>query len=1061
MKNKISVILTIALLFATVNFPTKLVFAASEILVEGENYSKIGYSPVRIDKRKNDMSGGAALLVETRQKAGDVYEIAYDVNIPETGDYNIFIKSSKVSAGWTNDYAVSVNGGEPLNAADGRMVSELNTPSYPGVFAEYGVGPLYLNKGNNEIKFIVDLNDTRDDGLIIFYLDCFSLEMSKTGINSFESAGVCGVYEKNKDVVYNISFGSANPDNATYDFVVTDFWDNEVLRNTIQCGRGLKKYDLNLGKFETGWYKLRLYTGGTDKLEREVTFAVVPPLNERVEGDTPFATDFASSMLVTNINRLKNLAQTLKYAGITYARERYSWNDGTHPAKDTYNFEDTQRRAKIFADQGIQVSQMFASTPSWTNMNNLFDIYEFQKAMAAEHKDTIQTLEVWNEQDGGFAQVSADTYSSFYKAAALGIKDSGANTKVGFGGFCTPLDKNVFIDLMIKNDVSRYSDFYNAHGHVLYNGDRVQDIRTSYLQGHRELKIQYAQNQPYWMTEAGLAMPVGDDGIPTNDELMAQARYSIISTTEALATGVSKFFWFIWPQYNETGNEWGVFDKNDNPNPSYASEAVMTYMLGKGIYKGSLQTPDVEGYVFDNGKNDVLVAWTELAKPLVLKSDKDVRVTDIMGQEKVVKSKNGEVRIEVSYYPTYISFDTEMPISEYYPAHYNFDETPLTYNDAERVILQQNFENQDQAVVKHRGYELKIGQDENMTVTLYNFNDKEMTGTLRGELEGFDVVIPDNNVKIAAMSSVAVPVTLIPKDNAVTGELINLKFIAEFDGQETSPTVSYVRLKDTKGIEPTALFEGADKAEAWDVTNIISGSTAETEKQEDGSVEFKLNFTGTGGSWFYPYLKVPDTSVLKDTDGIVFWAKAANKDIVGEGNFNVFAYLTDGRQYFLGDGTSYYYPDDWEQYKIPWSDFILQYSPFGIADIRDFDVSLIDHMSIGTNTYQSKVNYYIKDFGYYVEEDKEETDILFGNLESMKQYRPQDLSNVIITVPQKDFKKITVMLTDEIIEPVSVSQDKVHLDLSKVPKGDYTLHIVCEDKYGYKTTDSMRFFIAP
>lgn len=1064
MKNKagITAVLVAALIAGV--FPAMSV-SAEAITVEGENYSSIGFN-ARIDRGKSDMSGGEVLVVDGAPQSGRSYEVAYEVDVPEEGNYNLEVISSPVAMSWTNSYAVSINSEETVNMTDGDMQSELNTPSYPGMFRKYKIGPFYFKRGINTVTFIIDLNTTREmDGHVVFYLDCFKLDSSGAGISMLKANGPCGVFEKGTSVVYDVSFGGGTKKDASYRFVVTDFWGSKVAENTIQCGKEqLKHFRLNLGKFDTGWYQLQIYNGATGELEKETSFSVVPVVAERYQGETPFAADFASLSTLPNETRLKEMQKTLKYAGINWVRERYTWAD-IQPNAKTYNYTDMDRRVEIFSDDGIKITMPYAGTPSWTNVNNLFDVYNFQKNAAAHFDGKIQAWETWNEQDSTFLEVGADVYAAYCKAAALGVKDSGADAKVSFGGLCIRLDDDFYADLMLKNDVSSFSDFYNLHAHSAYSGNRVEKLDVPYVQKNREWKAQYAKNQPFWMTEAGIAMNLGGNAAPTMDQLMSQARYAVVSTAQSLASGVSKHFYFVWPAYVETGHEWGIFNKNDESRPAYASEAVMTYVLGKGEYKGSLKDETIEGYVFDNGKNDVLVAWTDMAATMTLKSDHDVRVTDLMGQEKIVKSENGEVKVDVSYYPSYISFDGEMPVSEYYPAHYSFDEDKqLTFTDAQRIILQQNFENHNQKVNKKVGYELERGKTEKMSVTVYNFNNKPMTGSIRGELDGFDVQIADEEIRVEAMSSKMVSVTLVPTGKeANIGDMKNLKFVGTFDQQDTSPSVSVVRVNDAPVIETFNLFEGQNDANNWDITNIAAVGSVKATNQEDGSVAFDFSFTGSGW-WFYPQMKIKDASILKDTDGIVFWSKAEKGSALA-GNHNVFAYLTDGRQYSLGDMTSIYFTEGWTQIKIPWSSLKLYLSPLGPvdSDIRSFDPTLIDMMSIGANFSQPQSKYYIKDFGYYVEKDGTQgTDdaISFEGLKNGSCYQPQDLADVKVTLPKTDYNKITVMLTDEIIQPASVDGNVLHLNLANTHKGDYVLRVICEDKRGYKTAESIRIFVA-
>lgn len=1029
-----------------------------DVMVEGENYKEIGFA-AEFPRDLEDMSGGSVLKLIARPVSGSAYEVSYDVNVLADGNYNLSVVSSAVGVSWTNDYSVSVNGETEVAATDGKLLSEPDTPSFPGVLRKYDFGSFYFHAGTNTVKFMIDLNDTRWDGNIVFFLDYFTL--INTEISTLNPSGPCGVYEENTDVTYDVLFGRRAIKDNLYNLTVTDFWGETVFSNTVECPKGALSIPVNLGRFCTGWYKFRVYENDSETLLTETTFSVVPPLDKRVQGDTPFAADFASPATLKGEKRIDEMAQTLKYAGITWARERYDWPE-IQPSKDEYKYDILKKRVDAFADKGIQTSVTYSTTPDWTNINNLFDVYNFHKNTTEELGDSVGMWEMWNEQDGVFLYVPADTYSAYYKAAALGAIDGDADAKVSFGGLCNPVKGNLFTNLMMENEVMSYSNIYNLHSHSLHSETvpLTNLFNKEMLQTHREMKMRYGEQEPFWITEAGLSMPLGKNKKPTEKQLAAQANYAVISTVQSLASGASKHFWFIWPEYLENGNEWGVFDSNDRSNPVYAAEAVMTYVLGKGTYKGAMEIDGAEGYVFDNGTNDVLVAWSDTPKTITLHSDKEVRVTNLMGLETTVHSENGTVSIELSSEPVYISFDGALQPEEYYPMQYSVDnDRNLIFDDAQRIVLQQKFEGQDPKIMKYRGYECIPGKTEQITVKVYNFNDKAMTGTIHGKMEGFDVQIANPSVKVGAMSSVDVSVMITPTGEAVAGKTSYLKFTGIFDDKETSPSVSAVRLRDTTGIEPKALFENQEKANSWNVAAISGGSSATATEQADGSLKFQLDFSGTGW-WFFPTLDVNNASVLKDTDGIVFWSKA-DSGSAGAGSHNMIVYLNDGRQYYLGDEvSSTYLTDDWVQIKIPWSDFVLQYSPLGIGEARSFDPTLISKIALGGNNFsQNSISYCIKEVAYYAQEkQQEEPNVIFVNLSEGGEYCSGELNDIQVTNVKN--QKLRMILNDETFYTASADETTLHLNFSGLCRGKYTLRVVSEDANGYKESETVTFYVA-
>ncbi len=1022
---------------------------AEEKTIEGEKYSRANYTPFYATA--SDLSGGGGIYsyYSFGVTKPEVYW-EYDVEMEEPGYYGIIAVASDVGATYTSDYYVSVNDSEPTPVEDYVLIEKVRFSTWTSWMSKYNVGSYYFKKGKNKVTFHIDANDTQSSNQVVVYLDKFDIVKEPFEIKKVSSDADCNVFRPGSTVRFNVDFKDYCPVNTSFHYKVTDFWGSTIREDDFNCRENSLSHTLNIGGFDVGWYKLELTDTGGNSAYGEILFSVVPDPNKRYTGDTPFATDFASMHLVPTANNVKKLVSAVKLAGVSYIRDRFNWTALQTSADKPYNLDYMQEYLDIFHDNGIRVSDILSDIPSFRSNTDLFALYDVMKETAGRYKDEVQMWELLNEVDGNFAQWSGDVYSAMCKAMALGVEDSGSDAKKSLAGLCIYVDSSLMTDLMMKNDLMHYSDIYNLHCHVNENKDLVQDIDLQHLHDHRELKmVNDNESKPFWLTEAGIYQTM-KDGTLTDWQYDKQARYLIYSTVESLAQGTARHFWFISVPYIEGKYDMGIFSKEFEPRAAYQAEAVMTYVLGKGEIKGELDYETADGYVFDTGSGDALVLWTDEPRDITLNSDNDVKLTDMMGAERIIPSVNGKITFGISHCPVYISYDGEMPLEDYYPISYKVNnDTDCEYGETDRVIIRQEFD-QDQAAAKKMGYKLTPNKDEKFKTIIYNFNDKPITGKLCAEIDGYKVTFGQETVTVPAMSELSVDCVLTPLGEPEYEVKKMLKIYVELASGASTPTVSCVFIVDDRYELPTEPYEPAADAASWDVTNITAGAKAEASKKDD-TVEFSLRYNG-GGKWFYPFLKVDDPESLADTSGMMCWVRA-DEAFVSQGNFNMFAYLSDGRQYCLGVTTDIIFDSNWTKVKKHWKDFVLFSSPLGAMDVREFDPTLIENVSIGCNPYANHVVYQIKDFGWFTEEEIEEEKIEFSGIDTMQ---PADVE---ISLPNKEYTNIRLMLTDEEFTSFTAEGNKIHADLSGIKRGKYILRVIAEDAGGYKESADVQITV--
>lgn len=1043
-----------------------------EIVIEAEDYQSATFSvPV---ERVSEFSGEYGIAMLAAPIEDNMYKINYTFNSDSEGAYLLSLRCHDLGQSWTTDFWVSMNDGEEVYISD---VAKKTADFKSGVLGnalvkEYRACAFEVEKGENVLSVRIDKNDTRsqlDDKLGV-WIDYFKLTEIPFGFERMTPNKVSGVFEAGDSAGYELAFYTKADREYSYSYRVTDFWGREAESGELKLPKGSKTMQLKLGMYGIGWYRLELLENGAEI--GYAYFSIVPKQSARYKGETPFATDFASHYFAKNSRELDRQIKTAKLAGITYGRERASWATFGKQGQQSWEqhvLGNMPELKKAGFDTTLILETMNLFQKDSDSFKDLFAAYDFQQRLVKNADGTIDMIEIDNELDGQIGKITPDDYAAYLKAMFISNADTGGKMKMSMVSLCLDTD-NLFNEGLRLNRAMDYTDIYNFHAHTTFTEkDKILGIRKNYVEENMEAKMKSTNRDiPFWLTEAGIYILLEDGRSElTVAQLKDQARYLTTATVEALSLGVDKVFWFIWPKYIENNQEMGTFDINGNPNAAYQAEAICSYMLGKGEYKGIIESSDINGHVFDNGKNDVVVLWTDAPQNYEIKTDKPVTVTDMMGQSSVMQPTDGKVCVDAAYYPIYVTLDGRLDESEYYPRKYSADtELKRKFTPAERIILQQTFEGKESADARSNGYELEDGKEEHMTLTVNNLNSEEKTVLLKGELDGYAVSLENAEVRVPAMSKAEVKVTLVPTEKTVFPDIGDIKrhlrFTAETDGGVSSPSVSAVRILNRKTVTPTFLMDGSENIKNYDISNVADGAVTNAEVQDDGSYRFGVQFAHSN-CWYYPKLKIADPKKLADTDGVVFWVQGDDLDS-GYGDIKLFADFSDGRRYYTGMASKYPIAPGWVQAKVAWDDFILFSSPYGAMDLRDFDPTLIDYIEIGGHFYDIDLSqeyaYYIKEPGFFTyssRDDSQNRNVIF-EIEQNGKYSAPELAETKIILPDNT-ETVSVMLTDEYTDKFRRDGNTVTADLSALEKGKYSLRVITENKDGTVISGRVDFYI--
>lgn len=774
----------------------------------------------------DEFSGGKALIADYARDNEVEHSVDFSVTVPEDGAYSLTAFASRFGSMNTTDYDIYVNGEYALDAKKNIVATEnISTPSLPrtNVMRKMTFSSIRLSKGENKVSFVLD-NSDRQPNKPLFYIDYFDIvpspdatavceigytqtptgDYSKQAIAASELEVYVGSWAMTASVSV-ATFASEAEDIQTVEISIEDYNGNTVFSDSISPSFGKFLYTADLGKHPTGYFKMKAAVG--ERLLAQKDYVVLPAVEDRdLELDSPFASDFASyHILADRPEIVGNYAAVAKLTGVSVLRERLDWIY-TEWTQGGYDFSRSDSFYGSITEMGLDILPFISNAPRWVTdtgnkifMHALSDVYTYSKKVAEKYADISKALEIWNETDY-FTYVPADMYASFYKAAALGVVDSGTSLPKMIGGLCEPIDNNPYLNILYQNEVFDYSDAFNWHYHIYEKTERPV---TEFIDGTKAGQFTnyantYLKTLPSWCTEAGIKLyptPSGSDLGYAQQKI--QANYMVTSACQSLAAGTDKHFWFILGNMPEDTGWFGSFGSKDQPFASVVTEAVMTQTLGKGIYKGELNSlpSGVEGHVINNGTDDVLVLWSSYGTDVTLSSSGNVLKTSVVGDREILKPTNGKITVSVSPEPVFITVDGCVDAS-IYDATENEPAKAISaktdFSVGERVVMTQIWydltDTDAYLAARDNGY-IVSAEGNTITLKLVNFNDFEVSGTVSGSADGYTVTGSGETITIPAMSETEVTFTIAP--NGGTGSTY-LTFEGVFNGSETSKSVSRI-----------------------------------------------------------------------------------------------------------------------------------------------------------------------------------------------------------------------------------------------------------------------------
>ena len=1031
---------------------------AAGIRIESGNFDSIdGWS-----QRK-----GTSLYISRRLPENTVITIEYTVNAPSDGAYSLIVQSNPAGVDFCCDYYCQINGGDAIEAAGKPILTRVNDTNFV-----YDLGYVYLKKGKNTLKVVCPSANTLN-GNHTFWISYFEFRpVSDRAIYEAIGNADFNTWVYGESTVFDLSLSKKEAVDRDFYFIIKDYWDRPVLDGNFTVEKMTDKYKLYLGNLECGWYSVEI--GGESDGGRQPRQPLIQQQMSVVA--RPESRDYPSMLSFDVFNSIRSWSQqqkvegynTAKRAGIDVARERFMVGDAWQ--KGEINFSRTEHVFKAAKKVGLEVMPIFQGLPNWMTEPNskvptdLFDVYNMTRRTAERLNGVVNYWEYQNEVDLETQYGTADVYAAQCKAGLLGFNAGNPDAVVAMSSMALyPSDTKFYYDLLMQNDVMRYSSFFNFHRYNALTGDvDFVDMPTRYVDAMTNLSYMYdAEDKPIWSTESSTngRNDTAPSGGKEEKTIIPGARSNVIQAVVQQMRGEQLYTYFSYSNYKEGNTVFGLFDPVYQPYPVFSAMTVLNNVLGRAIPAGVLDNlPDkVTGYLFDTGKQHTAVLWSGIPSEVTLKTKIPVTVVDVMGGRSVRTPTDGAVTVLVYADPVYVEFAGKADIANYYPVDYKEREMkPVHFTDTDKVVLYPKVDNFTRAELNaafNTGYEFEPGGSKKVSLEVYNFNSKPMEGTINAVSEtGYSVYPSESSVKIQPMSKVVLNFTITAAEDVRPNVLKLVKFSGNFGEDRDTISSLGVICKYTEPVVMSYMLKGADDPANYRRNQGV-GSTQFRKSSIEGGIEYTVNGET---DWWFPYFRVQggDEKIFDDYDGVVVTTYTEKE--FEQGQTYMFVYHEDCEVVKFAQSLPDKIGAGYTQFKIPWNKFNRFDGPVPVLFLTD-----IAYIAFGiSGIVEDGVNLSVV-YGLYKEDIDDAVTIGISGVENGGTYSPGSLK-VNITLPNNPDivpEKTRILLMDKEHDYRFISGSEIEADMSGLKKGFYKMLVVAYTKNGNAVHKQMEFYI--
>lgn len=661
--------------------------------------------------------------------------------------------------------------------------------------------------------------------------------------------------------------------------------------------------------------------------------------------DPFFAIDGALSWLVMDERLRSGLVSAARVSKISMVRERLTWG-GVHPAADRWDWQSTVRfesLRKTYERNGTPILELAHDAPAWMGRvgkypANLAAAARSWGQIGRRWQTTWGAVEIWNEPDIFFGDnLPGDQYAAVVHAIDYGLYRAGIATP-RVGGAVAHFHPE-FLEAFADNGGLDSIDVFSFHTY-----GRAMEMAPLTARYQKWLAGAGHKDMPLWITECGRPWRRGPDRPPAVQD--AESALDItMKAVEARASGIERYFAFVYPFYEENDSNFGMMDRQGLPLRSMAAYAQAARLLQYARYVGELKTdpPLPRTRVFDSGKRRIAVLYA--GRPGAIKQVRiDVPVEQVRGLDgrELPLGAHGEVPLDDGLAYAVLKTDEKKT-----PGTADPPVVPARGNRCP-IVLRYEFD-REQVEPSTAGYRVRATPAGKLQfrVRAFNLSDQPQRITLQLKAEAIKttseakvvVDLPadgngdavwdlDFSGAFAATNRAKATVELVPAAGRVQRRLV-----AVFSGETTLPNI-LGRFRRTVKLPIGELGR-------W--TPSITGiGTMKLDQTPEVPWRLSAQFK-PGDRWVYPQFALPEGTDLRQFSGMVLRGRCS-----GQAEVRMFLWEGAGGVGYITPGSIFPADGQWHSVPVRFADLTL--SGANAADPNGrLDLDQVRRISLGMN----------------------------------------------------------------------------------------------------------------
>ena len=358
--------------------------------------------------------------------------------------------------------------------------------------------------------------------------------------------------------------------------------------------------------------------------------------------------------------------ELIKAMGATWIRDEISWA-GVERKKGEYTFDPYFDRYMATAgEMGLRPFIIFdygnglydgGNAP--TSPEAVTAFVGYCKALMSRYEKVCQHWEIWNEPNIFFwkPKPNVDDYTKLMKAVYPPTK--AADPKATIVGVCTAGTDMKFIEGTLKNGGGKAMDAISVHPYRYPRSPEESGFLGEMARLKALLEKHGVGDMKVWLTEFGYPTQQDKRGV---SEARSGA-YLVRTCLHALTLPyVERLFIYDFqndgtdPMDNESN--FGLIRLDNTPKAAYAAHNTMVRMIERKRFARAVEAgKDVICYEFAGDKGKTLAAWpkSQAATLSLGTTSKELKLTDLMGNESSVKAADGRLTIPLTEEPIFIA----------------------------------------------------------------------------------------------------------------------------------------------------------------------------------------------------------------------------------------------------------------------------------------------------------------------------------------------------------------------------------------------------------------------